>query len=286
VTRLGLPVLGQGIGLRTAHYREILADTSAEATRGLGFLEVISENFMVAGGNPRRVLRAARERYPIVMHGVSMSLGSADPLDEDYLAALRALADEVEPAWLSDHLCWGGVDGRRGHDLWPMPYTEEALAHVAARVAHAQERLGRRLLIENVSAYARFAADEMSECAFLAELCRRADCGLLLDVNNVFVSAHNLGFDAGAFLDALPAERVGQIHLAGHTDLGTHLLDSHDAPVSEPVWALYRQAVARFGAVATLIERDDHLPALAELCDEARRAGDIVDEVLEVRRAA
>jgi uncharacterized protein (UPF0276 family) len=167
-----------------------------------------------------------------------------------------------------------------------MPCTEAALAHLAARVAHAQERLGRRILVENVSAYARFAADEMRECDFLAELCRRADCGLLLDVNNVFVSAHNLGFDAEAFLDALPVDRVGQIHLAGHSDLGTHLLDSHDAPVSEPVWALYRQAVARFGAVATLVERDDHLPPLAELCAEARRAGDIAHEVLEVRRAA
>jgi uncharacterized protein (UPF0276 family) len=282
---LGLPALGQGLGLRTAHYRDVLAQRP-----DVGFFEVISENFLVAGGNPRRVLREVRAANPIVMHGVSMSLGSADPLDDDYLRALRRLADEVEPAWMSDHLCWGGVDGRRAHDLWPMPFTEEALAHVAARLAHAQERLGRRLLIENVSAYARFAADEMGEPAFLAELCRRTGCGLLLDVNNVYVSAYNLGFDADAFLAALPVDRVGQIHLAGHSDHGTHLLDSHDAPIAEPVWALYRRAVERFGAVATLVERDDHLPPLAELVAESRRAAAIVDEVAraarEVRHAA
>jgi uncharacterized protein (UPF0276 family) len=281
---IGLPALGQGLGLRTAHYRDVLAERP-----DVGFFEVISENFMVPGGNPRRVLREVRAAYPIVMHGVSMSLGSVDPLDEGYLRALRTLADEVEPAWMSDHLCWGGVDGRRAHDLWPVPFTEEALAHVAARLAHAQERLGRPLLVENVSAYARFAADEMDEPDFLAELCRRTGCGLLLDVNNVYVSAHNLGFDADAFLDRLPADRVGQIHLAGHSDHGTHLLDSHDAPVAEPVWALYRRAVERFGAVATLIERDDHLPPLAELLAESRRAGAIVREVLaphEERRHA
>ncbi len=277
-------MLGHGIGLRTPHYREVL-----ERRPDVDWFEVISENFMVAGGNPRRVLRRVREHYPVVMHGVSMSLGSTDPLDEEYLRGLRALADEVQPAWLSDHLCWGGVDGVRGHDLWPLPYCEEALAHVAARIAPAQERLGRRLLVENVSAYASFAASSMSEWQFLAELCRRADCGLLLDVNNVYVSARNLGFDAHEYLAGLPAGRVGQIHLAGHRDLGTHLLDSHDAPVAAPVWALYREALARFGQVATLIERDDDLPPLDQLLAESRTAAAVAAEVLgkgEVSRAA
>jgi uncharacterized protein len=278
---LGLPALGQGgLGLRTLHYREVLARRPA-----VDWFEVISENFMVAGGNPRRVLRAVREHYPVVMHGVSMSLGGTDALDEDYLRELRALADEVQPAWLSDHLCWGGVDGRRGHDLWPLPYTRASLAHVAARVAHAQERLGRRLLVENVSAYATLGEPEMPEASWIAELCARAGCGLLLDVNNVYVSARNLGFDPYAYLDALPAERVGQIHLAGHRDCGTHLLDSHDAPVAEPVWDLYRAAIVRFGAVATMIERDDDIPALDELVAESRRAVAIATEA-QVHAAA
>jgi uncharacterized protein (UPF0276 family) len=282
---LALPVLGQGIGLRTPHYREVIARRP-----DIGWFEVISENFMVPGGNPRRVLRSVREHYPVVMHGVSMSLGSTDRLDDDYLRALRALADEIQPAWLSDHLCWGRVDGTNGHDLWPLPYTEECLDHVVARVAQAQERLGRRLLLENVSAYVQFAASEMTEWAFLTELCRRADCGLLLDINNVYVSAHNLGFDALEFLDGIPADRVGQIHLAGHRDVGTHLLDSHDAPVSEPVWALYREAVRRFGPVATLLERDDDIPPLDELLAESRKAGTIAAAAgtlhLRGRRAA
>lgn len=266
----GFPPLGTGIGLRPPHY----ADVAAGRAR-IDWLEVITENFMVEGGNPRRVLRAARERYPIVLHGVSMSLGSVDPLDERYLDGLAALAREVEPSWISDHLCWSSFGGHSAHDLWPLPYTEEALRHVAARVARVQERLGRRILVENVSSYLTFRHSTMTEWEFLAALAESADCGLLLDVNNVFVSARNHGFDPIAFLDGVPRARVAQFHIAGHSDKGTHLLDTHDHPVCDDVWALYRDAVRRFGAVSTLLERDDDIPPLDELCAEARRAAGI-----------
>ena len=202
----GFPQLGTGIGLRPPHY----ADVAAGRAR-VDWLEVITENFMVEGGNPRRVLRAVRERYPVVLHGVSMSLGSVDPLDDRYLDALAALAREVEPAWISDHLCWSSFGGHSAHDLWPLPYTEEALRHVAARIARVQERLGRRILVENVSSYLTFRQSTMTEWEFLAALAERADCGLLLDVNNVFVSARNHGFDPVAFIDGVPRERVGAV---------------------------------------------------------------------------
>jgi uncharacterized protein (UPF0276 family) len=269
------PPLGHGIGLRPPHYAEVIA-----APPAVDWFEVISENFMVEGGNPRRVLRAVRERYPVVLHGVSLSLGSVDPLDESYLDRLAALAGEIEPAWISDHLCWSSFGGHTGHDLWPLPFTEEALDHLVARVLRVQERLGRRILVENVSSYLQFAASTLTEWEFLAELARRADCGLLFDVNNVYVSAHNHGFDALTFLGAIPPERVGQMHLAGHSDAGTHLLDTHDHPVCDPVWDLYRRAVERFGPVATLIERDDHIPPLAEVVAESQRAAAIAAEVL------
>ena len=269
------PPLGHGIGLRPPHYAEVIA-----SPRTADWFEVISENFMVDGGNPRRVLRAVRDRYPVVLHGVSLSLGSVDPLDESYLDRLAALAAEIEPAWISDHLCWSSFGGHTGHDLWPLPFTEEALDHVARRVLRVQERLGRRILVENVSSYVQFTASTATEWEFLAELARRADCGLLLDVNNVYVSAHNHGFDAVEFLRGIPAERVGQMHLAGHSDAGTHLLDTHDHPVCDPVWDLYRRAVERFGPVATLIERDDHIPPLSELVAESRRAAAIAAEVM------
>jgi uncharacterized protein (UPF0276 family) len=220
-------------------------------------------------------LRAARERHPVVLHGVSMSLGSMDPLDDRYLEALAALAREVQPAWISDHLCWSSFGGHSAHDLWPLPYTEEALEHVAARIARVQERLGRRILVENVSSYVTFRHSTLSEWEFLAALAERADCGLLLDINNVFVSARNHGFDPIAFIDGVPPARVGQYHLAGHSDKGTHLLDTHDHPVCDEVWALFRHAVRRLGAHATLLERDDDIPSLDELCAEARRAADV-----------
>jgi uncharacterized protein (UPF0276 family) len=269
------PYLGHGIGLRPPHYAEVVDGHPA-----VDWFEVISENFMVAGGNPRRILRKVRKRYPVVMHGVSLSLGSVDPLDAKYLDALAALAAETQPAWISDHLCWSSYGGHTGHDLWPLPFTDESLAHVARRVQAVQEHLGRPILIENVSSYLEYTHSTIPEWEFLAELTRRAGCGLLLDVNNVYVSARNHGFDPEAFLAGVPAERVKQIHLAGHRDEGTHLLDTHDHPVCDAVWSLYRSAVERFGAVSTLIERDDNIPPLADVIAESREAAAIQAETL------
>jgi uncharacterized protein (UPF0276 family) len=265
--------LGHGIGLRPVHYEAVL-----EERPRLDWLEVISENFMVRGGNPRRVLRRARERYPIAMHGVSMSLGSTDPLDGRYLADLASLAREIEPAWISDHLCWSSFGGHTAHDLWPLPYTEEAVAHVTARIAQVQDRLGRQILVENVSTYLSFRHSTLSEWEFLIEVAERADCGILLDVNNVHVSARNNGFDPCAFLEAIPRRRVGQVHLAGHADEGTHFLDTHDRPVCGPVWDLYRMVVRRMGPVSTLVEWDDDIPPLARLVEESRRAAKVEAE--------
>lgn len=260
------PRLGYGLGLRPPHYSEVL-----ESAPHVDWWEVISENFMVAGGNPRRVLREVCKRWPVVLHGVSLSIGSVDPIDESYLARLGALIDELDPPVVSDHLCWSGFGGHAVHDLWPLPYTEQALAHVASRVAHVQERLGRRILLENPSSYVTFAASDLGEAEFLAEVAARADCGILLDVNNVYVSCQNHGWDADRYLAAIPAARVGQIHLAGHSDRGAYLFDTHDHPVCDAVWQLYGRAAARFGAVSTMIERDAHIPPLAELVDELAR---------------
>jgi uncharacterized protein (UPF0276 family) len=262
-----LPHLGHGIGLRREHYREVLAGGAR-----VDWLEVISENFMVPGGNPRRVLRAVREKWPVVLHGVSLSIGSTDALDARYLDDLVALADEIEPAWISDHLSWGRVDGINTHDLLPLPYTEEALAHVVERVGRVQDRLRRRILLENPSTYITYAESTIAEHDFLAAVAVAADCGILLDVNNVFVSAYNHGLDARRYLDAIPAERVGQFHLAGHRHMGDWLLDSHDHPVPEDVWSLYREAVRRYGPRSTLIEWDDDIPPLERLVAEAQRS--------------
>ncbi|HVR00937.1 MAG TPA: DUF692 domain-containing protein [Polyangia bacterium] len=270
---ISVPALGHGIGLRTAHYAEVL-----ETSPPVDWFEVISDNFMEPGGNPRRVLRAVRERWPVVLHGVSLSLGSTDPLDARYLDDLAALAREFEPAIVSDHLCWGSHGGAYAHDLLPLPFTEEALGHVAERVLRVQDRLQRQILVENVSSYAAFTQSMMTEWEFLAGLAARTDCGLLLDVNNVFVSAHNHGFDARAFIDAIPVGRVGQFHLAGHSRLGELLLDTHDHPVRDEVWELYRHAVTRFGAVPTLVEWDDKLPPLARVVEESLRAKAVAAE--------
>ena len=264
--------LGFGLGLRLPHYRDVV-----EGDPRVDWWEVISENFLVAGGNPRRVLRMVGERWPVVLHGVSLSIGSVDPVDADYLARLAALADEVDPPYVSDHLCWSSLGGHSAHDLWPMPYTEEALDLVVDKVGRVQDRLRRRILLENPSSYVTFAASSLGEAEFLAEVARRADCGILLDVNNVYVSSTNHGWDARAYLAAIPPERVAQIHLAGHSDHGSHLLDTHDHPVCEAVWQLYGEAVARFGAVSTMIERDDDIPSLAELVDELDRARRIAE---------
>ena len=271
--------LGHGIGLRTKHFPELL-----EQGRRADWFEVISENFLNVGGRPRAVLEAVRRDRPIVLHGVSLSVGSVDPLDTTYLRDLRALADAVEPACVSDHLCWGTFGRHNAHDLLPLPFTEESLDHVVSRVSEVQERLGRRILLENVSSYLTYASSTLPEWEFLSEVARRADCLILLDVNNVHVSATNHGFDAADYLRGVPVDRVAQLHLAGHQDLGTHLLDTHDAAVPDPVWALYRDVVRRFGRVSTLVEWDAHIPPLDEVLAQAETARAFEKAVLEETR--
>lgn len=261
------PWHGFGLGLRNEHFEHVLVGEHA-----IDWFEIISENFMVAGGKPRHYLDAIGARYPLAMHGVSLSIGSTDALDRDYLRALRQLADDVAPIWISDHLCWTGNGGLNSHDLLPLPYTEEAIAHVASRIGQVQDFLGREILIENVSSYVTFAGAEMDEAAFLAEIVRRSGCRILLDINNIYVSSRNHGFDADAYIAALPAERIWQIHLAGHSDYGSHVIDTHDHPVRDEVWALYARTLERVGLVTTMIERDDHIPPLAELVIELDRA--------------
>jgi len=262
---------GYGLGLRKPHYADFL-----DHRIGVDFVEVISENFMVAGGRPRQILRDVRDRYPVALHGVSMSIGSADGLDGAYLARLRQLVDEIEPLFVSDHLSWSRIEGFNSHDLLPLPYTDEALGVVAANVARAQDALGRPMLIENPSTYLDFPGADMTEWQFLDALCVRTGCGLLLDVNNVFVSARNHGFDPIAYLDGIPTGRVRQIHLAGHSQGAELLIDTHDQPVPPSVWDLYAYILPRLGPVATMIERDDLIPPLEELLAElaiARRIG-------------
>jgi uncharacterized protein len=261
------PFLGFGVALRRPHYRFVI-----EKQPKVGWFEIISENFMVAGGRPLEVLDAVREHYPIVMHGVSMSLGSTDPLNRSYLKALRDLVRRAAPAWVSDHLCWTGVVGRNLHDLVPLPYTDAVVRHVARQIRRVQEYLERPILIENVSSYMSFVQSSMSECEFLAAVAERADCGILLDINNVYVSAHNHRFDPMRYIDSVPVERVVQYHLAGHSNHGAYLLDSHDHPVCEDVWALYEHAVRRFGRVSALIEWDDAIPEFRVLAQAAARA--------------
>ncbi|OOG45468.1 DUF692 domain-containing protein [Rhodanobacter sp. C01] len=266
-SKLKLPCLGYGLGLRVEYYEALL-----ENPGHVEWLEVVSENYMIPGGRPLAWLEKFRERFPLAMHGVSMSIGSTDPLDEGYLGRLAELARRVEPAWISDHLCWTGVQGVNLHDLMPLPYTEEALAHVVDRVRRVQDRLGRRILLENVSSYISFADSQLTEWQFLAAVAERADCLILLDINNIHVSAHNHGFSPLDYLDGIPAARVQQFHLAGH-EHGEHLLiDTHDAPVVDAVWDLYIEAVRRYGRVSTMIERDDHMPPLAELLAELDHA--------------
>lgn len=265
------PFAGYGLGLRKPHYAEFLDTRIA-----VDFVEVISENFMIDGGRPRAILRDVRSRYPVALHGVSMSIGSADGLDGAYLARLCALVDEIEPLFISDHLSWTRIDGFSSHDLLPLPYTEEALDLVCANIDRAQDALGRAILVENPSTYIDFAPAEMTEWQFLDRVCARTGCGLLLDVNNVYVSASNHGFDPIAYLDGVPHHRVRQIHLAGHSQGSELLIDTHDRPVPDPVWDLYTHVLPHLGPVATMIERDDDIPPLAELLDElaiARRLG-------------
>ena len=265
--RSDFPMLGYGVGLRRQHYSHVL-----QTRPKVDWFEVISENFMVAGGRPLEVLEGVRANYPIAMHGVSMSIGSTDPLSRSYLRQLRDLARRFEPAWISDHLCWTGVAGRNLHDLLPLPYTDEALRHVVARIRQVQDALEHPILVENVSSYMAFADSTMTEWEFISAVAAEADCGILLDINNIFVSAFNHRFDADRYIDAMPVERVVQYHLAGHSDHGAYLLDTHDHPVRDEVWALYERAARRFGPVSALVEWDDNIPELAELGRTADRA--------------
>ncbi len=267
------------MGLRREHYERVLAGPTR-----VDWFEVISENFMVKGGRPLHVLDRVRRDYPVVLHGVSLSIGTTDPLDRDYLDRLAELASRVEPAWVSDHLCWTGVGGHNAHDLLPLPYTEEALDHVVARVVAVQDHLGRRIALENVSTYLRFAGSTLPEWEFLSEVAVRADCGILIDVNNVYVSAANHGFDAQAYLEALPTERVWQVHLAGHTDHGSYLLDTHSRRVCDEVWELYRFATRRFGAVASLVEWDEDIPDWDTLEAESLQAREVQRDALSAAR--
>jgi uncharacterized protein (UPF0276 family) len=269
------PYLGFGLGLRPKHYRDIL-----ESNPEVDWFEVISENYMIEGGKPLAILDQIAERYPVVMHGVSLSIASTAPFDEDYLDGLNALAKRVKPKWISDHLCWTGVHGVNLHDLLPFPYTREALDHVVSRVHYVQERIGRQLCLENVSTYVQFGQSEMPEWEFISELARRTGCWLLFDVNNVYVSAFNHGYDAHEFLNGIPADRVIQFHLAGHSDMENYIVDTHDHPVRDEVWDLYEAALKRFGPVSTMIERDDHIPPLSDMMVELGHARALAEKVL------
>lgn len=265
------PFLGVGVGLRPQHYPDVLATTVSSA-RAPDWFEAISENYMIGGGRPLRILEQVRRLAPLVLHGVSLNVGSADPLDDGHLDALASLCARYEPAWVSDHLCWTGQGGRNLHDLLPLPRTEPVLRYVADRVRRVQDRLRRRIALENVSSYAAFTGDDMPEWEFLAGVAERADCGILLDVNNVYVSAYNHGFDADAYIAAIPIPRIFQIHLAGHRDAGALLIDTHDHPVCDDVWALYERTIRHTGPISTLIEWDDRIPPYDALLAEAEKA--------------
>jgi uncharacterized protein (UPF0276 family) len=270
------PSPGFGLGLRPEHYAEFLGQPQP-----VDWLEIISENYMVPGGKPLAMLDTIRADYPVVMHGVSLSIGSAEPLDMGYLRDLKALAERVEPLWISDHLCWTGINAHNTHDLLPLPYDAPALDCVVDNIGRVQDFLGRRVLIENPSSYVTFRSSDRSEWDFLAEMAERADCLLLLDVNNIYVSARNHGFDPQDYLAGLPADRIQQVHLAGHSDMGDYVIDTHDADVCDAVWDLYGDAVRMFGPVATMIERDDHIPPLADVIAELDRARALAARVLE-----
>jgi hypothetical protein len=269
------PLQGFGLGLRTDHYADFLRHRPV----GVDWLEIISENYMVPGGAPLHHLDRIRADHPMVMHGVSLNIGGTDPLDLDYLRQLRTLIQRVEPVWVSDHFCWTGVNGTNLHDLLPLPMTEAALRHVVDRIGRVQDLLGRQLVLETASTYVRFAGDDMAEHSFVAEVARRADCKLLLDVNNVYVSSINHGWDAHEYINALPADKVVQLHLAGHSVVDGFLIDTHDAPVCDAVWALYEHTLRRMGPKPTMIERDDHIPVLDELLAELQKARQLAAQV-------
>ena len=269
--------LGFGLGLRPDHYEAILTDRPQ-----VDFFEALTENYLVPGGKALNNLDRVRLEYPLVLHGVSLSIGSTEPIDRDYLKALKTLTQRVEPAWVSDHLCWTGTGGVNLHDLMPLPYTREALQHLAPRIRQVQDFLGERILLENVSSYVAYEASDMSEWEFLAELSREADCLLLLDVNNVYVNSVNHHFDPDEFIRSIPVDRVAQIHLAGHERQETFIIDTHDAPIVDAVWALYRRTCQRMGPVSTMIERDANIPPLQDLLAEL----DIARGLAETEAAA
>ncbi|MEE9423312.1 MAG: DUF692 domain-containing protein [Gammaproteobacteria bacterium] len=267
--------LGFGLGLRVPHFQHVL-----EHKPPVDWFEVLSDNFMVAGGKPKYYLHKIREHYPMVMHGVSLSIGSTDPLNIEYLKKLKILANEIQPEWISDHLCFTHRGDINSHDLLPLPYNEEALNHVVDRVKQTQDFLGRRILLENVSSYLTYTTSEMTEWEFLTEIADRADCHILLDINNIYVSARNHSFSASEYLAGIKPNHVRQLHLAGHTDCGDYLIDTHDHPVVDPVWDLYAEALKRFGAISTMIERDDHIPPFDELLDELNVAKSLAQRTL------
>lgn len=279
--RWNYPDLGYGIGLRTSHFSHILAEQPP-----VDWFEILSENFMGTGGRPMHVLDQIAERYPIVAHGVSMSVGSTDPIDFDYFAELKALVKRVNAHWVSDHLCWTGVSGLNVHDLLPMPYTDESLAHTISRVRQIQDFLERPVVLENPSTYLEFADSTWTEWDFLVTLSKEADCGLLIDVNNVYVSAFNHNFDPKNYIDAIPHDRVVQHHLAGHTNKGTHIIDTHNDHVIEEVWDLYRYAYNRFGNVSTLLEWDADIPSFDVVHAEARKAAEYRVQPVEIAHAS
>jgi len=274
--RWGYPDLGYGIGLRTKHYDHIL-----ESHPPIDWFEILSENYLDTGGRPLAVLDHVAAHYPVVLHGVSMSVGSSDPIDFDYLAKLKALAKRINARWISDHLCWTGVAGLNVHDLLPMPYTDEALRHTVERARVIQDFLERPIALENPSTYMEFRTSTWTECEFLAELAERANCGILLDVNNVYVSAFNHGFDPVAYVNTIPGDRVVQLHLAGHTNKGTHILDTHNDHVVDPVWDLYRYVYRRMGSVSTLLEWDADIPSFDVVHAEALKAKRYATEIRE-----
>lgn len=268
------PTLGCGVGLRTEHY-----DVITREWPRVDWFEAISENFIDSGGRPLQLLEEVRRRYPVALHGVSLSIGSTDPLNQRYLSRLKALVGRIDPAIVSDHLCWTGVEGENLHDLLPLPFTEEAVQHIVDRVQHVQQFLGRHILLENVSAYVTYQHSTMPEWEFLTEVAKRSGCGILLDLNNVYVNAYNHQFDPYEYLRHIPDGLVGQFHLAGHTDMGGYLFDTHSRPVIDEVWAMYRHALSQWGPVTTLIEWDEDIPPFERLAEEADKARCIYREV-------